>query len=93
MTERDEGALYIVGVFETHVVMGRVSELNLKRSGELMENLPGMEEEKLEGWQSGTREEMLLTFPHLLGDWAFEDADKAYQLDSRRQITFERPDL
>lgn len=93
MGERDEGALYVVGVFESHVVVGRVSPLNAERAGKLIENLPGMDEEKLEAWQSGTRAEMLATFPALVGDWTFDDADAAYAVDPRRQVTYERPDL
>ncbi len=89
----DDPRLYICGVFETRVVLGRISALNLKRAGEIIERLPGPEGEGLERWQSGTRAELLATFPELVGDWAFDDADKAYGINPLHQVSYDRPDL
>jgi hypothetical protein len=88
----DEGATYLCGIFESVVVLGRISSMNLPRAEELVERLPGPEGEELDRWASGTREELLATFPELLGAWAFDDADESYRLNPQHQVQFDRPD-
>ncbi len=89
----DPSSIYICGVFEFTVVIGRVSGTNRKRAGQLMETLKGPGNEELEQWQDGTRAELLATFPDVLGDWSFDRADDAYRLNPQHQISFERPDI
>ncbi len=89
----DESAFYLCGVFGTRVVLGRVSQINRKRAENLVERLRGPEGEQLEKWQSGTRAELLATFPDLLGDWSFDDADRAYAANPLHQVQFDRVDL
>ena len=89
----DEAAFYLCGVYETCVVLGRVSQINRKRSENLVERLRGPDGEQLDSWQSGTRDQLLATFPKLLGDWSFEQADDAYRKNPLHQVQFERADL
>ncbi len=83
---------YICGVFETRVVLGRISAINAGRAEKAIENLSGPDGEELERWQSGTRAELLQTFPDLLGDWAFDDADGVYATNPVHQVMFDRAD-
>ncbi len=89
----DDGSTYICGVFETRVVLGKVSRMNLGRAGDSMQHRRRRDRERLEQWQTGTRAELLGTFPALLGDWSFDEADRAYALNPTEQIEFERADL
>lgn len=88
----DKESVYLCGVYETRVVLGRVSDLNKKRAEQLVERLQGPEGEQLDKWQSGTRAELLATFPDLLGDWSFDDADEAYRRNPLHQVQFDRVD-
>ncbi len=84
---------YICAVFETIVILGRISHINAKRAGHLVENLEGPDGEELVQWQTGSRAELLATFSELLGDWSFNRADDAYALNPLHQVQFERLDL
>lgn len=92
MGEGDVGAFYICGVYETQIILGRVSKMNLKRAEDLIANLPGPGGEILDRWHAGTQPELLATFPELLGDWSFDDADEAYRRNPQSQISFDRSD-
>ena len=76
----DESGFYIAVIFDERVVVGRISQMNEKRAADL------------EKWQTGTRAELLATFPEVLGGWAFDDADEAYRRNPKHQIEFERED-
>lgn len=89
----DDGSTYICGVFETRVVVGRVSQINLGRAVEAMKHRRRRDRERLEKYQTGTRAELLRTFPDLLGDWSFDEADQVYELNPIEQVEFERADL
>lgn len=86
-----EGPLYLVALFATVVIVGRISWINLPRAEELVQRLPGPNGEDLEAWQSGTRAEMLETYPADVGDWTFDEADHAYEANPTAQIMYARP--
>ncbi len=88
----DESALYVCGVYETCVVLGRISQMNKPRAEMLVQRLPGPDGEQLQTWQTGTRVRLLATFPKLLADDKFDDADEAYQVNPKHQVEFERTD-
>lgn len=87
-----DGELYICGVYESVVILGRISRMNLERAEELIERLPGPEGEDLDRFHAGTRAELLATFPELLGDWSFDEADEAYRRNPITQVQFARSD-
>lgn len=83
---------YICGIYEATVILGRISGINEQRAEAMIENLEGPAGETLEQWQSGTRAELLATFPNVLGDWSFDDADAAYEANPTHQVMFDRAD-
>lgn len=89
----DEHALYICGVYETRVILGRVSQLNQKRAETLIQRLPGPDGEQLHQWQCGTRVLIGDAFPQLIEDQDFDDADDAYQVNPKNQVEFDRRDI
>jgi hypothetical protein len=86
-----EGPLYIVAIYESQVIIGRISWLNLPRAEDLVQRLKGPSGEDLQKWQTGSRAELLSTFPEECGDWSFDDADKAYEANPTAQIMYARP--
>ncbi len=89
----DSDGFYICAVFESVVIVGRLSEINRKRAETLVERLQGPQGEQLDKWQDGTRAELIATFPNLLGHWAFDDADEAYRKNPLHQVQFARADV
>jgi hypothetical protein len=88
----DESGFYIAVIFDERVVLGRISQMNEKRAADLVQHITRRESDSLEKWQTGTRAELLATFPEVLGGWAFDDADEAYRRNPKHQIEFERED-
>lgn len=88
-----DGATYLCGVFETRVLLARVSGINMDRAEAALQHRRRNDRERLEKFQTGTRAELLGTFPELLADWSFDEADRAYELNPLEQVEFERPDL
>ncbi len=89
----DEHALYLCGVYETRVILGRVSQINQKRAETLIQRLPGPDGEQLHSWQCGTRVLIRDAFPELVADEDFEDADVAYEANPKHQVEFDRRDI
>lgn len=83
---------YICGVFETVVVLGRISPRNRDRAEIAMQQNEGPEGEKLEAFASGSREELMRIYPELLGDWSFAEADQAHRQNPKQQVIFGRAD-
>lgn len=88
----DETGFYVAVIFDERVVLGRISRMNEKRTEDLVQHIGRRDPDSLEKWQTGTRAELLATFPDLLGGWAFDDADEAYRRNPKHQIEFERTD-
>ena len=97
MTEAESTphTLYVCMVFETRVILGRVSHFNAKRVEQtlLARHFRAPGGEQLERWQSGTRAELLATFPELLNAQVFDDADRDYSANPKHQVEFDREDL
>lgn len=89
----NEHALYICGVYETRVILGRISQINKKRAEVLMQRLPGPDGEQLHSWQCGVRTLIKGAFPKLVDDEDFEDADYAYEVNPKNQVEIERRDI
>lgn len=90
----EPGATYLCAIYETRVVLGRVSGHNLKRAEFLIGRLPGIDGELLDKWQTGSQAELQATFPEILeSQQVFDDADDTYRKNPKLQIEFERPDL
>jgi len=85
-------ALYIVGIYEHTVLVGRISAMNKARAEEILQRRPGPDGEQLQEWQSGTRWELLGTYPELVAGWTFDRADEAYAVARTNQISYPRPD-
>lgn len=88
----DESGFYICAIFEERVVLGRISRMNEKRAEDLLQHMARPDLAGLEKWQTGSRAELLSTFPAILGGWAFDDADEAYRRNPKHQIEWERED-
>ena len=88
-------AMYVCIVFETRAIVGRFSGLNAKRVEQtlLSKRYPGPGGEDMEAWQTGTRAELLATFPDLLSGSVFDSADAAYRINPKHQVEFDREDL
>ena len=88
-------ALYVCIIFETRAVIGRISSFNAKRVEQtlLAKHYPGPGNEDMEAWQTGTRAELLATFPNLLSESVFDSAEAAYRINPKHQVEFDREDV
>ena len=91
-TKVDAGPSYILGLFETQVILGRVSWINKKRAEQLMQQLRGPARERLETWGSGSRDHLLGLFGDQIAGEHFDDADEAYARNPKAQVRFDRMD-
>ena len=96
MTEAESTphTMYVCMVFETRCILGRVSHFNAKRVEQtlLAQHFRAPGGERLERWQSGTRAELLATFPELLTEQVFDEADATYRINPKHQVEFDRED-
>lgn len=90
MTDETTEGFYVCVVFDDRVILGRISQMNAARAVDLLLHQSRPDTATLEKWQTGTRSELLATFPEILGGWAFDDADEAYRRNPKHQIEFER---
>lgn len=84
---------YVVGVFETLVIIGKIHIRNLERAELLMQQRRGPDGEELETYASGTEAEILAIYPKLVTREELRAADHAYSVNPQNQIQFPRPDL
>lgn len=92
MSEQHGAHRYVVGVFETVVIVGKVHERNLARAEELMQRRQGPDGETLEEFSSGTAEEVLAAMPELITREILARAEHAYSINPQHQIQFDRPE-
>lgn len=90
MTTSRENFGYIVGVFETYIVAGRIHERNLQRAESSMLNRPGMDGEELESFASGSGAEVKAAFPAWITDEVLAECDRVYAINPQNQIMFPR---
>ena len=95
MSEAEPSGLYVCMVFETRAILGRISHFNSKRVEQtlLAKHYPGPGGEVMEGWQTGSRRDLLATFPDLLSEQVFDEADRAYSINPKHQVEFDREDV
>ncbi len=84
---------YVAMLFDSWVILGRFSKLNKDRITHTLnaDVFPGPDDEELESWQTGSREQLQATFPDDLPDDVFDQADAAYEKNPRNQIQYARP--
>ena len=85
---------YVAILFDSTVILGRFSTLNKDRviatlHADVYKSALG---EDVNAWQTGTRDELLATFPDAIPADVFDQADDAYRANPQHQISFERID-
>lgn len=84
---------YLVGVFETVVIIGKIHSRNLARAEELMQRREGPGGEELDSFSSGTEAEILATYPGLVTAEDLREADQAYARNPLSQVQYDRRDF
>lgn len=82
--------IYIVGLYETQVLVGRISRANLDRARSVLTNRPGPEGEIMEVWGSGTRAQLRKEFGPELDESDFDHADELYMANKTHQFIRDR---
>jgi len=76
---------YLVGIYEDHVLVAKLSRHNLERAQLTLQHKEGPYGERLMSWGCGSREEMLETFAEELDSDDFAEADRVYAASPRNQ--------
>lgn len=81
---------YIVGVFETQLLVGRISRANCDRARITLTQRPGPSGELLEGSAYGTRTDILTALGEEIDPEDFEHADALYAANPTHQFLRDR---